>query len=67
MRLIMAKAFRCSDVMPGCDCPAVIEGKDDAEVMAKAAEHAKTSHGLFSIPAEIAEKVRAALRDKQMG
>ena len=29
----MAKVLRCGDLMPGCN--AVIEGKDEAEVMAK--------------------------------
>ena len=37
----MAKVLRCGDLMPGCN--AVIEGKDEAEVMAKGAEHAKTA------------------------
>ncbi len=43
----MAKELRCGDLMPGCQ--AVMEGKDEAEVMAKAAEHAKTAHGLQQI------------------
>ena len=30
----MPKVLRCGDLMPGCN--AVIEGKDEAEVMAKA-------------------------------
>ena len=39
----MAKELRCGDLMPGCK--AVVEGKDEAEVMAKAAEHAKQLTG----------------------
>ena len=31
----MPKVLRCGDLMPGCN--AVIEGKDEAEVMAKGA------------------------------
>ncbi len=58
----MAKELRCGDLMPGCQ--AVIEGKDEAEVMAKAAEHAKTAHGLQQIPPEVASKVRSAIREK---
>ena len=57
----MAKIFRCGDLMPGCNCTAVIEGKDDAELMAKAAEHAKTAHGIMTIPPEVAAKVREAI------
>ena len=58
----MAKELRCGDLMPGCQ--AVVEGKDEAEVMAKAAEHAKTAHGLQQIPPELASKVRSAIREK---
>ncbi|MBI3596272.1 MAG: DUF1059 domain-containing protein [Nitrospirae bacterium] len=61
----MAKVLRCGDVMPGCNCPAVMEGKDDAEVMAKAAEDAKTAHGMPTIPQETVAKVRAAINDKK--
>jgi predicted small metal-binding protein len=48
--------------MPGCNT--VIEGKDEAEVMAKGAEHAKTAHQIATIPAEMAAKVKAAIKDK---
>ena len=58
----MAKELRCGDLMPGCQ--AVVEGKDEAEVMAKAAEHAKTAHGLQQITPELASKVRSAIREK---
>ncbi len=59
----MAKVLRCGDLMPGCS--AVIEGKDEAEVMARGAEHAKTAHKMTSIPPEIAAKVKAAIKDKK--
>ena len=58
----MAKILSCGDVMPGCK--AVVEGKDVAEVMANAAEHAKTAHGVTTIPPEVAAKVQAAIKDK---
>ena len=58
----MAKQLRCGDLMPGCN--AVIEGKDEAEVMAKGAEHAKQAHGMTTIPADVAQKVKAAIREK---
>jgi predicted small metal-binding protein len=58
----MAKAPRCGDLMPGCS--AVIEGKDEAEVMAKGAEHARTAHQVTAIPADMAAKVKAAIKDK---
>jgi len=58
----MAKVLRCGDLMPGCNT--VIEGKDEAEVMAKGAEHAKTAHNMTAIPADVAAKVKAAIKDK---
>ena len=35
----MARELRCADLMPGCNF--VAQGKDDSEVMKKAAEHAR--------------------------
>jgi predicted small metal-binding protein len=48
--------------MPGCSF--VAEGQDVAEVLAKGAEHAKKDHGIASIPADLAAKVQAAIKDK---
>jgi predicted small metal-binding protein len=31
--------------------------------MQQAAEHAKSAHGIYEIPAELAAKVQAAIRD----
>jgi predicted small metal-binding protein len=62
-RPIMAKVLRCGDLVPGCN--AVIEGKDEAEVMAKGAEHAKTAHKMTAIPPEMAAKVKAAITEKK--
>jgi predicted small metal-binding protein len=41
-----------------------VEGKDEAEVMARAAEHAKKAHGLQQVTPELASKVRAAIKEK---
>lgn len=59
----MAKELRCGELMPGCK--AVIEGKDEGEVMSRAAEHAKKQHGMDKIPPEMAGKVRAAIKEKR--
>lgn len=59
----MAKELKCGDLMPGCTT--VVEGKDEAEVVAKAAEHAKSAHGLQQITPELASKVRSAIKEKQ--
>ncbi len=58
----MPKILRCSDVMPGCKT--VVEGKDEAEVMARATAHVKNDHKLPTIPPDVATKVKAAIKDK---
>ena len=58
----MAKVLKCGDLVPGCNT--VIEGKDEAEVMAKGSEHAKTAHSMATIPPDVAAKVKAAIKDK---
>jgi len=58
----MAKVLRCGDLMPGCQ--AVVEGNNEAEVMAKAVEHAKKDHGMTTISPDVAAKARAAIKDK---
>ncbi len=58
----MPKVLRCGDVMPGCTV--VLEGRDDAEVIRKATEHAKSAHGMATVPLDVANKVRAAIKMK---
>ena len=55
------KELRCSDLNPGCSFRA--EGKDVAEVMKKASEHARKDHGMTQIPPDVAQKAQAAIRD----
>jgi predicted small metal-binding protein len=59
----MAKVLRCGDLMPGCN--AVIEGKDETEVMTKGVEHAKMVHRMTAISPDMAAKVKAAIKDKK--
>jgi predicted small metal-binding protein len=58
----MAKVLRCGDVVPGCDFE--MTGRSEDEVLEKAAAHAKSAHGLDSIPPDVAEKVRGAIHDE---
>ncbi len=58
----MAKVLRCGDLMAGCK--AVFEGNTIDEVMVRAVEHAKKDHGMTTIPADVAAKVKAAIKDK---
>jgi predicted small metal-binding protein len=56
------KVLSCRAV--GVDCDWVGKGKSVDEVMSKAKEHAKTAHGMQSIPADMVEKAKAAIKDE---
>jgi predicted small metal-binding protein len=59
----VTKVLTCRDV--GVDCDFVARGTTVDEVMQKAAEHARTNHGYESIPPELAQKAKAAIRDEE--
>ena len=58
----MAKVVSCREV--GVDCDFVAKGETEQEVLQQCAEHARSAHGMTEIPAELAEKVRAAMREE---
>ena len=58
----MAKIIECNKVDPSSSCNFVARGKDEEEVLRKAAEHAK-DHGIREITPELMQKVRSAIRD----
>lgn len=58
----MGKVLRCRDL--GMNCDFVVRAGTEEELMKKAAEHAQTTHNMKEIPAEVAAKVRAAIRDE---
>ena len=47
------------------DCDFVARGETAEEIMQKAAAHAKSAHGMESIPADLAAKARAAIREEK--
>ena len=42
----------------------VARGANEDEVMTKVAEHGRKDHGMQTIPAEVAAKVKAAIREE---
>jgi predicted small metal-binding protein len=58
----MAKVLRCRDV--GFDCEAVVRADTEEEVLAQAAAHAHSVHGLEEITPEVVATVRSAIRDE---
>jgi predicted small metal-binding protein len=58
----MSKTYTCRDV--GVNCDWRVTGKDDAEIMRKIQEHARTEHNMNPIPADLERKVRGAIRNE---
>ncbi len=58
----MAKIVSCRDA--GADCDFVARGDNEEEVLRQVAEHARTDHNMNEIPADVRDKVRAAIRDE---
>ena len=56
------KTLHCADA--GFDCAAVIHAETDEEVLAQAAEHAKTVHGL-SVTPELAEQIKGLIKEEE--
>ena len=60
----MTMVMKCRDV--GMDCDFEARGETEREVLKKCAEHARTAHGMESIPTEVAAKVKAAIHPEKM-
>ena len=58
----MAKTVSCRDV--GMDCDFVARGETEEDILQQCIEHARKDHGMTEIPAEVADKVRGAIRDE---
>jgi predicted small metal-binding protein len=56
----MSKMLRCRDV--GLDCDFIARGESEADLLAKAAEHAHVDHGMIQIPEEIGTKALSIVR-----
>ncbi len=57
----MSKEMRCGDLMEGCHF--VVTGDTEEEVLQKAAEHAKATHGITEINDDLMAKVRGAIHE----
>jgi len=57
----MSKKLACRDL--GFDCGYEIEADTEQEILEAAARHAHDAHGLQSVPPEVIEQVRAAIRE----
>ena len=55
------KQFACGNVVPGCD--GVVSGETEEEVLAAAAAHAESAHGMSEVPDEVVAAIRAGITD----
>ena len=58
----MAEIVSCRDV--GVDCDFVAKGETGQDILQQSAEHARTAHDMTEISAELADRVRGAIRDE---
>ena len=58
----MDKVLECRSVVPGCEI--VMHGENEEDVMMKAAEHARSAHGVEHMSEELKSKVRAAIKER---
>ncbi len=58
----MGKVLKCRDV--GVDCDFEAHGQTEAEILQKAAEHAKGCHTGTKITPELQTKIKAAIKDE---
>lgn len=56
----MEKIIHCRDA--GFNCDGVIRGKSENEVLALAADHAKSVHSVQDVTPEMVEKIRSVIR-----
>lgn len=58
----MGKRLACRDV--GVNCDFEVHGQDEAEILRKAAEHAKGCHAGVQMTPALQAKIKAAIKDE---
>jgi predicted small metal-binding protein len=53
-------SFKCKDA--GMACPFEASAPTEAQLMEKIAKHAKEAHGMKTIPSDMMEKVKKAIK-----
>lgn len=59
------KVLKCRDV--GVDCDEVIRGSSEAQILRKAAEHAKGCHQGVQLTPALQAKLKAAIKEEGQG
>lgn len=58
----MAKVLYCRDL--GFDCAGKVEAETEEEALALVAAHARDVHNMDTVPPEVVEQARQAMRDE---
>ena len=58
----MGKTLACKDA--GVDCDVVLHGKDEADILRQAAEHAKGCHNNVQMTPQLQAKLRSLIKDE---
>ena len=58
----MGKVLKCKDV--GVDCDFEAHGKDEGEILQKAAAHASECHKGIELTPELQEKIKGAIKEE---
>jgi predicted small metal-binding protein len=61
----MGKMLSCRDV--GVNCDFEMHGKDEAEILRKAAEHAKSCHSGVQMTPALQAKIKSAIKEEGGG
>jgi predicted small metal-binding protein len=56
----MRTELKCGSVVPGCEF--VARADDEADLLMKMAEHARTTHGIDHLSPDLRAKMAAAIR-----
>ena len=55
------KKFACGSVVAGCD--GVVTGETEDDVLAAAAAHASSAHGMADVPDDVVAAIRAGITE----
>lgn len=58
----MRKMLECGQIVPGCNF--VAHGETEDDIMMKAAEHARSAHGIERMSEPLREKIRSVIKDE---
>jgi predicted small metal-binding protein len=55
------KEFKCDAVVPGC--PIVFRGESERAILASVEFHARDAHGMYEVPREVVDEIRANISE----